>query len=169
MDYETALIHKLPIVFLVTENRGWLTGMKHVVYGPNWEAKGPQDQAYGEEGVDNARYDKLCEIFGGHGEHVALPDEIVPALTRAFKSAEKGIPAIVNVHVDPRVHNRQLISPAYAASWAHLPWNKLAPRAKAARRLWFGALYPFDQYGIPPMTLPDSWEPVRDDEDFTMK
>jgi len=33
MDFETAVIHELPIVFLVTENRGWLTGMKYVWYG----------------------------------------------------------------------------------------------------------------------------------------
>ena len=169
MDYETALIHKLPIVYLVTENRGWLTGMKYAVYGENWEAKGEQDRAHGEEGVENARYDKICDIFGGHGEYVGTPDEIVPALTRAFKAAEEGVPAIVNVHMDPRVHNRQLISPSYAASWAHLPWNSLAPRAKAARRVWFGMSYPFDQYNIPAMAMPDPWEPVKDDEDFTIE
>ena len=169
MDYETALIHKLPIVFLVTENRGWLTGMKHAVYGKSWDAKGPQDQAQGEEGVDNARYDKLCEIFGGHGEHVSKPEEIVPALTRAFKSAENGVPAIVNVHMDPRVHNRQLLTPGYAFCWAHLPWKKLAPRAKAARRVFLEKVFPFEKNNIPPMRLPDPWEPAVDDEDFAIK
>jgi len=169
MDYETALIHKLPIVYLVTENRGWLTGMKHAVYGPNWEGMGEQDREYGQEGVDNARYDKICDIFGGHGEYVAEPSEIVPALKRAFKSAEQGIPAIVNVHMDPRVQNRQLTSPAYVASWSHLEWNRLAPRAKAARRVFKGRAFPFDKYNIPPMRLPDPWEPIKDDEDFTIQ
>jgi len=169
MDYETALIHKLPIVFLVSENRGWLTGMKYAVYGNNWEGMGEQDQAYGQEGVENARYDKLCEVFGGHGEHIEKPEEIVPSLTRAFKSAEQGIPAIVNVHMDPRVHNRQLVSPAYANCWNHLAWDKLAPRGKAVRRAFFDWMFPFDKYGIPKMSLPDPWEPVKDDEDFTIK
>jgi len=168
MDYETALIHKLPIVFLVTENRGWLTGMKHTTYGVGWEGMGIQDQAYGQEGVDNARYDKICDIFGGHGEYVSEPGEIVPALTRALKSAEEGIPAIVNVHMDPRVHNRQLVSPNYSVTWSHIPWDKLAPRAKAVRRFYFGAALPFDKYGIPEMSLPDPWEPAADDEDLTI-
>ena len=104
---------------------------------------------------------KFVTYSVGHGEYVGTPDEIVPALTRAFKAAEEGVPAIVNVHMDPRVHNRQLISPSYAASWAHLPWNSLAPRAKAARRVWFGMSYPFDQYNIPAMAMPDPWEPVK--------
>ncbi|MBN1613949.1 MAG: thiamine pyrophosphate-binding protein [Deltaproteobacteria bacterium] len=169
MDFETALIHKLPIVFLVTENAGWLTGMKYAVYGKNWEAMGPQDQPQGQEGVLGARYDKITEIFGGHGEDVSKPAEIKEALIRAFRSAEKGVPAIVNVHVDPRVHNRQLIAPSYVSAWAHIPWDKLAPRSKAARRVIFGGMFPFDQLGVPKMRYPDPWEPVADDEDFTIK
>ena len=168
MDYETALIHKLPIVYLVTENRGWLTGMKYTVYGKNWDGMGEQDRAYGQEGMDNVRYDKIAEMFGGHGEHVATPDQIEPALKRAFKSAEEGIPSIVNVHMDPRVQNRQLTSPAYVASWNHLRWDRLAPRAKAARRVYMGGAFEFEKHNIPPMRLPDPWEPVADDEDFTI-
>ncbi len=169
MEFETAVIHKLPIVYLVTENAGWLTGMKHAVYGPNWGAMGAQDQPHGQEGTLGARYDKLTEIFGGHGEDVSKPAEIKPALERAFRAAEKGTPAIVNVHVDPRVHNRQLIAPAYVASWMHIPWNKLAPRAKAARRVIMGGALPFDKFGIPQMRYPDPWEPARDDDDYTVK
>ena len=71
------------------------------------------------------------------------------------------MPSIVNVHVDPRVQNRQLTSPGYTASWKHLAWDRLAPRAKAARRVFMSGVYDFEKYNIPPMTLPDPWEPVR--------
>jgi len=44
------------------------------------------------------RYDKVVEALGGHGELVDRPDQIRPALERAFKS---GLPACVNVICDP--------------------------------------------------------------------
>jgi len=40
------------------------------------------------------RYDKIVEAMGGHGEYCESPDEIGPALERAFAS---GKPALVNV------------------------------------------------------------------------
>ncbi len=165
MDFETALIHKLPIVFLVTENRGWLTGMKWVYYGKNWEGMGEQDRAYGQEGVENARYDKFCEMFGGHGEYVDDPGDIEAALTRAFKAAEQGIPALVNVHMDPTVSNRQIYSSGYATCWNHIPWDRLAPRGRAIRRNTLSQ-FPWDEAGVPPMKMPDPWEPVKEDESF---
>jgi acetolactate synthase-1/2/3 large subunit len=48
----------------------------------------------------NARYDKVVEALGGHGEYVTTPAEIGPALKRAFDS---GLPALVNVACDPAV------------------------------------------------------------------
>jgi acetolactate synthase-1/2/3 large subunit len=44
------------------------------------------------------RYDKVVEALGGHGEMVDRPDQIRPALERAFAS---GLPACVNVICDP--------------------------------------------------------------------
>ena len=46
------------------------------------------------------RYDRLVEALGGHGELVRAPDELRPALVRAF---EAGVPALVNVLTDPSV------------------------------------------------------------------
>ena len=44
------------------------------------------------------RYDKMVEALGGYGELVNQPEEIRPALERAFAS---GLPACVNVLIDP--------------------------------------------------------------------
>ena len=46
------------------------------------------------------RYDQVVEALGGHGELVRAPDELRPALERAFAA---GRPALVNVLTDPSV------------------------------------------------------------------
>jgi len=44
------------------------------------------------------RYDQVVQALGGYGELVEAPDEIRPALERAFAS---GLPACLNVICDP--------------------------------------------------------------------
>jgi acetolactate synthase-1/2/3 large subunit len=46
------------------------------------------------------RYDEIVRVLGGHGELVASPGELRPALNRAFGA---GLPAVVNVLTDPNV------------------------------------------------------------------
>ena len=46
------------------------------------------------------RYDEVARALGGHGELVSKPDELRPALERAFAC---GKPALVNVLTDPEV------------------------------------------------------------------
>jgi len=46
------------------------------------------------------RYDKLAESLGGYGERVTDPEDIKPALKRAFDS---GLPAVLDVRTDPSV------------------------------------------------------------------
>jgi len=162
MDVETALRYSLPIVYVVTENRGWMGGIKYVHYGKNWEGLGPQDREYGEECLPDIRYDKLSEVFGCHGEYVTEPAEIRPALERAFKAAEGGKTAVVNVKMDASVSNRQCYSGAYQLCWSHIPWDRLAKRGKALRRNMMR--FPWDDAGVPAMPMPDPWEPVSDEE-----
>ena len=50
------------------------------------------------------RYEKIVEVLGGYGEYVEDPDQIAPAIERAFAS---GKPACVNVATDPRVSPRK--------------------------------------------------------------
>jgi acetolactate synthase I/II/III large subunit len=46
----------------------------------------------------HTRYDKVVQALGGHGELVERPDQIRPALERAFRS---GLPACINTICDP--------------------------------------------------------------------
>jgi acetolactate synthase-1/2/3 large subunit len=50
--------------------------------------------------LSDARYDRMAEALGGHGEHVTRLDQLRPALARA---CESGRAAIVNVQTDPAV------------------------------------------------------------------
>jgi len=89
-EAETAARYKLPIVYVVTNNNGWFTGMKYLSYGKNWEALGKQDQPLGHEFLPDLRYDKISELMGCHGEYVTESGQIRPAMERAFKAAEGG-------------------------------------------------------------------------------
>jgi acetolactate synthase-1/2/3 large subunit len=50
--------------------------------------------------LSDIRYDRIFQELGCHGEHVDEPDQIIPALKRAFES---GKPAVVNVLGDKRI------------------------------------------------------------------
>ena len=65
--------------------------------------------------------------------------------------------------MDPSVANRQTYTLAYQMCWAHIPWDRLAPRGKALRRNLL-MMYPWDQAGVPPMPMPDPWEPIGPEE-----
>lgn len=88
-EYDTAVRFGLPIVGVVGNDSAWGQMMR------------PQSMLYGEDRLvatrlSYTRYDKVVEALGGHGEHVIEPDEIRPALERAFAS---GKPALVNVEI----------------------------------------------------------------------
>ena len=57
------------------------------------------DKSVGTDLSPTARYDKLAESMGGHGERVTEPDQIQPAIRRALDS---GKPAVIDVLLDPR-------------------------------------------------------------------
>jgi acetolactate synthase-1/2/3 large subunit len=90
MDVDTMVRHHLPAVLVVGNNGIW--GLE----------KHPMQAIYGwDAAVDlqpECRYDKVVEALGGAGEMVTDPEEIGPALDRAFAS---DVPYLVNVVTDP--------------------------------------------------------------------
>jgi acetolactate synthase-1/2/3 large subunit len=90
MEFESMVRQKLPIVSIIGNDGAW------------GQIKHPQKMMVGHttaaELAPGIRYDKMVEALGGYGELVERPEEIRPALERAFAS---GLPACVNVLLDP--------------------------------------------------------------------
>jgi oxalyl-CoA decarboxylase len=86
MEIETICRYQLPIVTLVFNNNG--------IYRGDPAGSAPSPTAF----VQNARYEKMIEAFGGAGYHVTD----TPSLTKALAEAlEAGKPALINVVIDP--------------------------------------------------------------------
>jgi acetolactate synthase I/II/III large subunit len=92
MDFDTLVRFRLPVVAICGNNGVW--GLE----------KHPMRMLYGFDAATDlqpgCRYDKVVEALGGFGQLVTRPDEIGPAIERAFAS---GQPSLVNVITDPAV------------------------------------------------------------------
>jgi acetolactate synthase-1/2/3 large subunit len=91
LDFDTLVRFSIPAVLVVGNDAAW------------GEIRIPQVGIYGEEAqvatrLAPSRYERLCDVFGGHAEHVERPAELASALERALAAGE---PAIVNVMLDP--------------------------------------------------------------------
>jgi len=81
-EIDTAVRHNVPVLAVISNNGGWTAD--------------PQQDKPGRN-LGYIRYDKIAQAVGAHGEFVDKPDDIRPALERAWKS---GKPAVVNVITD---------------------------------------------------------------------
>ena len=92
LEFDTMVRHNLPVVAVMGNNGIW--GLE----------KHPMEFLYGYSVAADLqpglRYDKVVEDLGGHGELVERPEDLKPAVERAFSS---GKPALVNVLTDPSV------------------------------------------------------------------
>jgi acetolactate synthase-1/2/3 large subunit len=95
-EIDTARRHDLPIVVVISNDRLW--GM--VARGQKI-AHGRKYFGLGSSLNDKTRYDKYAEAFDCYGELIADPNEIKPALQRAFDS---GVPAVLDVRINPQVN-----------------------------------------------------------------
>jgi acetolactate synthase-1/2/3 large subunit len=90
MEFDTMVRHRIPVVCIVGNNGIWALE-KH----PMLSMLGVSVAA---DLGHQTRYDRVVEALGGHGELVDRPDQIRPALERAFAS---GLPSCINVICDP--------------------------------------------------------------------
>lgn len=93
MEINTAIRFGLPIVIVVSNDLGWgmIRHSQSLKFGPGITVAT-------ELGV--CPYHAMIEAMGGYGQLVEKPEEIRPALERAFKS---GKVSLVNVMTDPDV------------------------------------------------------------------
>jgi thiamine pyrophosphate-dependent acetolactate synthase large subunit-like protein len=92
MDADTLVRHGLPVVMICGNNGIW--GLE----------KHPMQALYGYDVAADlqpeCRYDQVVAALGGAGELVTRPEDIGPALRRAFAS---GVPYLVNIATDPQI------------------------------------------------------------------
>ena len=90
MDVDTLVRHDLPVVMVMGNNGIW--GLE----------KHPMQMLYGYDVAADlqpgCRYDEVVTALGGAGEVVERPEDIGPALDRAFAA---GVPYLVNILTDP--------------------------------------------------------------------
>ncbi len=90
MEVETICRYNLPVCIVVFNNNG-------IYRGTDKNSSGSSDVAT-TVFVENARYDKMMEAFGGVGVNVTTPDELGRAVNAAMDS---GRPTLINAVIDP--------------------------------------------------------------------
>ena len=85
-EMDSAVRHKLPVVLIVGNDAGW--GLEREL-----QSLALPGRATVACELQSARYDLIMKAFGGGGETVERPDEVGPAVRRAFAS---GVPYCVN-------------------------------------------------------------------------
>jgi acetolactate synthase-1/2/3 large subunit len=85
MEFNTMVSHNLPIVCVIGNDGAW-GAIK----------RSQQTKGFKVIGTERSfvRYEKVVEALGGYGEVVEKPEDVQPALERAFAS---GLPACINV------------------------------------------------------------------------
>ncbi len=84
MELDTCVRHNIPVVTVISNNAGWT-------------ARTPDRRKPGRE-LGFTNFDGMARELGAYGEKVEDPNEIKPALQRAFDS---GKPAVINAIVEP--------------------------------------------------------------------
>ena len=87
MELDTAVRHKLPLLCVISLNGGWTA-----------DPEGDKPGRY----LGYTRYDKMAEALGCYAEYVEEPEDIRPALQRAWRKVEEGMVGFVNVKTDYR-------------------------------------------------------------------
>jgi thiamine pyrophosphate-dependent acetolactate synthase large subunit-like protein len=76
MEVDTAARHKLPLLCVISLNGGWTA-----------DSEGNKPGRY----LGCTRYEKIAEALGCYAEYVEEPEDIRPALQRAWKKVEEGM------------------------------------------------------------------------------
>ena len=91
MEMETAVRHRIPLLFVVANNEGISGALTQ-------KALFPSDHERVTMFQPAIHYENIMGAFGGHSEFVEHPKQLKPALERAVES---GTAACINVLVDP--------------------------------------------------------------------
>jgi thiamine pyrophosphate-dependent acetolactate synthase large subunit-like protein len=91
MEMETAVRFQIPIIIIVINNQGPSGGLNQKKFYPT-------DHERVAMFLPHLHYEEIMLEFGGHAEFIDRPEQISSAFSRA---RESGLPACLNVQVDP--------------------------------------------------------------------
>jgi acetolactate synthase-1/2/3 large subunit len=95
--------HKAPVLFIVSNNRGYSTGTTQVLRSyPEGYAARAQDVTGGWfDPCPN--YSGEAAASGAYGEKVTDPDEVGPAIRRGLEATARGVPAVLDMWMPKHV------------------------------------------------------------------
>jgi thiamine pyrophosphate-dependent acetolactate synthase large subunit-like protein len=85
MDFETAVRERIPILSILLNNFSMAIEIPIMPVS---------QQKYGATEI-SGNYAAMAQAFGGYGERVTQPDQIVPAIQRGIEQTQAGIPALL--------------------------------------------------------------------------
>ncbi len=100
----TAAHHRIPILYIVHNNRAYHQEYMYVQAMANRHARGIENAHVGTTITDpNVDYANLAKSFGVHGEGpITHPKDLGPAIKRAIAIVKGGEPALIDVVTEPR-------------------------------------------------------------------
>ncbi|SVE20582.1 uncharacterized protein METZ01_LOCUS473436, partial [marine metagenome] len=93
MDFETAVRERIPILSILLNNFSMAIELKIMQVAT---------EKYRSTDI-SGDYAAMARAFGGYGERVTDPNEIIPAIKRGIEQTEKGIPALLEFITDKEV------------------------------------------------------------------
>ncbi|MBY0339041.1 MAG: thiamine pyrophosphate-requiring protein [Acetobacteraceae bacterium] len=85
MDFETAVRERIPILSILLNNFSMAIELKIMALST---------EKYRTTDI-SGDYAAMARAFGGHGERVETPDQIIPAIQRGIRATQEGKPALV--------------------------------------------------------------------------
>jgi acetolactate synthase-1/2/3 large subunit len=85
MDFETAVRERIPILSILLNNFSMAIEIPIMPVS---------QQKYGATDI-SGNYAAMAQAFGGYGERVTQPDQIVPAIQRGIEQTKAGVPALL--------------------------------------------------------------------------
>jgi acetolactate synthase-1/2/3 large subunit len=94
MDFETAVRERIPILSILMNNSSMAIELPIMQVAT---------EKYRSTDI-SGHYADMAKAFGGYGERVTQPGEIVPAIKRAMKMTQEGTPALLEFITAKEIH-----------------------------------------------------------------
>jgi acetolactate synthase-1/2/3 large subunit len=85
MDFETAVRERIPILSILLNNSAMAIEL---------DVMPAATKKYRSTDI-SGNYAAMAQAFGGYGERVTDPNEIIPAIKRGIEQTQKGVPVLL--------------------------------------------------------------------------